>query len=141
MTAILPGEGYQLLRYSRLYHCILKLLTVLAGLRIGYATNLWANLGTETQGVFNRTLEAIQAAGAVLLPFNGSAMVGYNDKYIVDPTFYTAEMGGAVSRCRMFTCVMSLLDDVAEQMMDRMWAALLGTLNLVWWTAFSKDEL
>ena len=81
---------------------------MLAGLRIGYATNWWANLGPETQGVFNRTLEAIQAAGAVLVPFNGSAMVEYNDKYIGDPTFYTTEMGGALSRCRMFACGHSL---------------------------------
>lgn len=81
---------------------------MLAGLRIGYATNWWANLGSETQGVFNRTLEAIQAAGAVLVPFNGSAMVEYHDKYIGDPTFYTTEMGGAVSRCRIFACGRSL---------------------------------
>ncbi len=52
----------------------------------------------QTQGVFNRTLEAIKGAGAVLVPFNASSVVEYNDKYIGDPTLYTTELGGALSR-------------------------------------------
>ncbi len=52
----------------------------------------------QTEGVFNRTLEAIKSAGAVLVPFNASSVVEYNDKYIGDPTLYTTELGGALSR-------------------------------------------
>lgn len=56
-------------------------------------------LQLQTQGVFNRTLEAMKKAGAVIVPFNASAMVDYHDKYIGDSTFYTTELGGALSRC------------------------------------------
>ena len=52
----------------------------------------------QTEGVFNRTLEAIKGAGGVLVPFNASGMVDYHDKYIGDSTFYTTELGGALSR-------------------------------------------
>lgn len=52
----------------------------------------------QTEGVFNRTLEAIKGAGGVLVPFNASGMVEYHDKYIGDSTFYTMELGGALSR-------------------------------------------
>ena len=55
-------------------------------------------LSVQTEGVFNRTLEAIKSAGAVLVPFNASSVVEYNDKYIGDPTLYTTELGGALSR-------------------------------------------
>ena len=52
----------------------------------------------QTEGVFNRTLEAIKAAGGILVPFNASGMVDYHDEYIGDSTFYTTELGGALSR-------------------------------------------
>lgn len=52
----------------------------------------------QTEGVFNRTLEAVKSAGGVLVPFNASGMVDYHDKYIGDSTFYTTELGGALSR-------------------------------------------
>lgn len=35
----------------------------------------------------------------MLVPFNASGMVDYHDKYIGDSTFYTTELGSALSRC------------------------------------------
>ena len=66
-------------------------------------------MDVQTQGVFNRTLQAIKNAGAVLVPFNASSVVEYNDKYIGDPTLYTTELGGALSRCSLTStsCVTS----------------------------------
>lgn len=52
----------------------------------------------QTEGVFNRTLEAVKRAGAVLVPFNASSVDEYNNKHIGDPTLYTTELGGALSR-------------------------------------------
>ena len=58
------------------------------------------HVSLQTQGVFNRTLEAVKSAGAVLVPFTASSVVEYNDKHIGDPTLYTTELGGALSRYR-----------------------------------------
>jgi len=63
----------------------------------------------QTQGVFNRTLEAIKKAGAVIVPFNASAMVDYHDKYIGDSTFYTTELGGALSRYGQWPCIIPVI--------------------------------
>jgi len=49
-------------------------------------------------GIFNATLEAMKAAGVVLVPFNASSLVEYNEKYIGDTTFYTVELGRELSR-------------------------------------------
>ncbi|EIE21247.1 amidase signature enzyme [Coccomyxa subellipsoidea C-169] len=70
----------------------------LSGMRIGYPVNWWADLSTETVGVYNRTLEAIKSAGVTLVPFNASSIVQYHDKYIGDSTFYTMELGRELSR-------------------------------------------
>lgn len=52
----------------------------------------------QSMGIFNATLEAMKAAGVVLVPFNASSLVEYHDKYIGDPTFYTMELGRELSR-------------------------------------------
>ena len=49
--------------------------------------------------LYNRTLEAMKAAGVKLVPFNAAPMVDFHNKYIGDSTFYTYEMGREVSRC------------------------------------------
>ena len=70
----------------------------------------------QTEGVFNRTLQAIKNAGAVLVPFNASSVVEYNDKYIGDPTLYTTELGGALSRCSPGTSCVTSVPVVSDTM-------------------------
>ena len=52
----------------------------------------------QVQGVFNRSLAALQAAGVELVQFDAQPMVDFQDEYIGDSTFYTYEMGREVSR-------------------------------------------
>ncbi|KAK9838245.1 hypothetical protein WJX84_005685 [Apatococcus fuscideae] len=70
----------------------------LTGLRVGYATNWWAQVADESNSTYEDALAALQDAGVQLVDVDFSGVQDYSTQYNPDITGYTFEMGGAVSK-------------------------------------------
>jgi Asp-tRNA(Asn)/Glu-tRNA(Gln) amidotransferase A subunit family amidase len=69
----------------------------LRGLRIGKPSTWWTDVGTESLGALNGALDALTAAGAVVVDVDTAPLWEQYHTTLPDPLFYAAEMPAALA--------------------------------------------
>ncbi|CAK0784780.1 hypothetical protein CVIRNUC_007984 [Coccomyxa viridis] len=70
----------------------------LKGMRMGYPTNFWQDLGEETVAAYDKALAALKGAGVELVAMDMHVLTELSERIMPDESLYTYEMPRELSR-------------------------------------------